>query len=49
MPIIELVEGTRDDMLAKFQHGDVSGVVVVDKGYGAAVGTAEAGGGPRPR
>jgi ABC-2 type transport system permease protein len=46
VPIIELVEGTKDDMLAKFQHGDVSGVVVVDKGYGAAAAAAEAGGGP---
>ncbi len=44
VPVVELVEGTKDDMLAKFQHGDVSGVVVVDKGYGAAVAAAEAGG-----
>ena len=44
-PVVELVDGTKDDMLAKIQHGDVSGVVVVDQGYGAAVAAAEAGSG----
>jgi ABC-2 type transport system permease protein len=42
-PVVDLVEGTKDEMLAKFQHGDVAGVVVVPAGYGAAVAAAEAG------
>ena len=41
--VVDLVDGTKDELLAKFQHGDVAGVVVVPQGYGAAVATAEAG------
>ncbi|HEX7473896.1 MAG TPA: ABC transporter permease [Candidatus Limnocylindrales bacterium] len=43
VPVVELVEGTKDELLAKFQHGDVAGLVVVDPGYGAAVAAAQAG------
>ena len=46
VPVVELVEGTKDEMLAKFQHGDVAGVVVVEPGYGATVAAAQAGSGP---
>jgi ABC-2 type transport system permease protein len=46
-PVVELVEGTQADLLAKFQHGDVSGVVSIPKGYSAAVAAARAGGGPQ--
>ena len=46
VPVVDLTQGTEDEMLAKFQHGDVSGVVVVAKGYGAAVAAADAGTGP---
>ena len=46
VPVVDLVVGTKDDLLAEFQHGDVAGVVFVDKGYGAAVAAAEAGSGP---
>jgi ABC-2 type transport system permease protein len=40
-PVVELIEGTKDEMLAKFQHGDVAGVVAVDKGYGAQLTAAQ--------
>lgn len=46
VPVVELTEGTKDELLAKFQHGDVAGVVVVEQGYGAAVAGAQAGNGP---
>ena len=45
VPLVELVEGSRDDVLAKMQRGDVSGVLVVPKGYGEAVARAQAGAG----
>src|ERR1700687_5948724 len=49
VPVVELVEGTKDELLARFQHGDVAGVVVVEPGYGAAVAAAQAGNGPPAR
>jgi ABC-2 type transport system permease protein len=42
-PTIELVDGTTADILAKFDHSDVSGVVVVPHGYGDKVAAAQAG------
>ena len=46
VPTIELVEAPRDQALEKFDHGDVSGVIAIPKGYGAAAAAASAGQGP---
>lgn len=46
---IQLVEGTTDDVLTKFDHSDVSGVVVVPKGYEASVTAAQSGSGAPAR
>ena len=43
VPSVELVVTTRDDALAKFQHGDIGGVVEVPKGYGDAITAAQTG------
>jgi ABC-2 type transport system permease protein len=43
VPSVELVVTTKDDALAKFQHGDVAGVVEVPKGYGDEIAGAQAG------
>ena len=49
VPVVELVDGTKDELLAKFQHGDVAGVVFVDKGYGDAFAAAQTGGGAQAK
>src|SRR4051812_27292810 len=43
VPTIALVEGSREDALSKFDHGDLAGVVAIPKGYGATVAAAGAG------
>ena len=43
VPIVTLVEGTQADVLEDLRHGDVAGVVIVPRGYGAALAAAQTG------
>jgi ABC-2 type transport system permease protein len=45
LSLIELDDGSRADVMEKMRHGDISGVVVVPKGYGDQVAAAQRGAG----
>ena len=44
--LVELVDGSRADVLEKMRHGDLPGVVVIPKGYGEQVAAAQKETGP---